>query len=110
MGGSLVTPYWGSGFLFFPLGKWVHGYSSSGEMVIGYVLPTGKVGLWLLLLGEMLIGYVLPAGEVGLMVTPRWGKEWVAWLFPVGGEGGLHGTKYSFVSIISVCTVVCDFL
>ena len=89
--GFMVTPLRGRWLLvmFFPLGKLAYGYSSSGEM---------------------LIGYVLPAGEVGLMVIPCWGRGWVAWLFPVGGEGGLHGTKYSFVSIISVCIVVCDFL
>ena len=29
--------------------------------------------------------------KLGCMVTPHWGRGWVAWLLPTGGEGGLHG-------------------
>ena len=36
-------------------------------------------------------GYSLLGERVGYMGTPHWGRWWVAWLFPTGGEGGLHG-------------------
>ena len=93
MGGSLVTPRCGSEFMFFPLGKLVYGYSSSREMVIGYVLPAGEVGLWLLLFAGD--GTFFPLGKL------------VLWSLPAGVEGGLHGTKYLFESIISVCLYCC---
>ena len=61
-------------------------------MIIGNVLPAGEVGLLLLLFGGD--GYGLHAEEVGFMVTPPrgegcmvtpcWGRGWVAWLLPAG--------------------------
>ena len=73
MGGSLVTPCWGSGFLFFPLGKWVRGCYSLGEMVMDYALP-----FWV----------------VGFMVTPCWERGWVAWLLPAGERVGCMVTSH----------------
>ena len=44
-------------------------------------------------LGERVGCIVTPPIEerVGCMVTSRWGRGWVTWLLPAGGEGRLHG-------------------
>ena len=84
----MVTTCWGEGH-FFPLGRWPHCYSSKGEMVM--VFPLGTLAFGYSQLGERvgLLNYSLLGETVDklvlvfhwgswFMVTPRWGRGWVA--------------------------------
>ena len=90
--GCMGTPPGGEGGLhgFFLLGKLVYGYFPLGKLVSGLLPAGGEGGLHgysllggegglrgYFLLGKLLL-WLLTAGEVGFMVTPRWGRGWVA--------------------------------